>query len=469
MNPVHTPTQTTETPAARTGTSTVDAGDSVMVNKFDPSAADVLSVGDQALLARRRSALGDIYPLFYDRPVHVVRGSGVRLYDADGLEYLDAYNNVPAVGHANPRIADAVHEQLTRMNTHTRYLQDGIVDFAERFLATYPATLDRVIFSNSGSEANDLAITIAKWRTGSEGVIVTNHAYHGTTSLLAGLSPENGPLMPLAPWVRTVEPPNTYLHGERAGAVFAEAVGRAIADLDRHGMGVAALLLDTIMSTDGIYPGPRGMLADAFTAVRTAGGLVIADEVQPGMGRLGEHMWGFLRHTEDVDMVTSGKPLAGGLPIGTLVLSTELSDGYAARHRYFNTFGGNPASIAAAGAVLDEIEERDLMGNALTTGAYLQRRIEEVSANSAIVGDIRGAGLFIGVEMDDIAGIPGGTWSRRVVSGLRDRRVLISAVGPSGQVLKVRPPLVFTPADADVFIDVYQDVIESVEKEGGVR
>lgn len=458
MTALHHPTTTSDAPA----------GDGVMINKFDPAAAAaVLSPADQALLARRRVALGDIYPLFYDKPVHVVRGSGTRLYDADGLEYLDAYNNVPAVGHANSRIAEAVYAQLTRMNTHTRYLQDGIVSFAERFLATYPEQLDRVIFSNSGSEANDLAVTIAQWRTGSMGVVVTRQAYHGTTNLLAGLSPENGPKMPLAPWVRTVEAPDTYRWGERAGAVFAESVREAIDDLERHGMGVAAILIDTIMSTDGIYPGENGLLVEAFESVHAAGGLVIADEVQPGVGRLGESMWGFQRHTDNVDMVTCGKPLAGGLPIGTLVLSTELSDGYAKDHRYFNTFGGNPASIAAANAVLDEIEEHGLLANARDTGAYLKARIAESAATSAIVGDVRGAGLFIGVELDDVAGVAGGAWARRLVGGLRDRRVLISAVGRTGQVLKVRPPLVFTRADADEFMDVYQDVLTTVEKEGG--
>ena len=442
-----------------------DVTDGQMINKFDPrSAAATLSPADQALLARRRATLGDIYPLFYDKPLHVVRGSGARLFDAEGLEYLDAYNNVPTVGHANPRVAKAVFDQLSLMNTHTRYLQDGVVSFAERFLATYPAHLDRVIFSNSGSEANDLAITIAQWRTANQGGIVTNMAYHGTTNLLAGASPENGPSMPLSAYVRTVEAPDTFLYGEDAGRVFADSVRDAIADLARHGMGTAALLLDTIMSTDGIFPGPNGMLNEAFDAVHAAGGLIIADEVQPGMGRTGEHMWGFQRHTDNVDMVTCGKPLAGGLPIGTLVLSQALSDGYAEGHRYFNTFGGNPASIAAANAVLDEIEDRDLMTSARETGEYLMKRIAEVSATSAIVGDVRGVGLFIGVEMTASASHPAGALARNMINGLRDARVLISAVGTTGQVLKVRPPLVFTTADADEFVRAYEIVLTTVEE-----
>ncbi|MDQ1136247.1 4-aminobutyrate aminotransferase-like enzyme/Ser/Thr protein kinase RdoA (MazF antagonist) [Microbacterium sp. SORGH_AS 1204] len=449
-------------------TTTTPAGEQ-MINRFDPARAAGLSEADQVLLARRRATLGDIYPLFYDKPVHVVRGSGARLIDADGIEYLDAYNNVPAVGHANPRVAEAVYRQLTRMNTHTRYLQDGVVDYAERFLATYPAALDHVIFTNSGSEANDLALAIAAWRTGRTGVIVTRVAYHGTTTVLAGVSPENGPSMPLAPYVRVVDAPDTLVHGDRAGAVFADAVSAAIADLDAAGLGVRALLIDTIMSTDGIYPGPCGMLADAFARVQAAGGLVIADEVQPGMGRLGEHMWGFQRHTDTVDMVTCGKPLAGGLPIGSLVLSRELSDDYAREHRYFNTFGGNPASIAAATAVLDEIEDRGLLGSALQVGGLLRDGIAVASRDSALVADVRGVGLFVGVEMSATDDRSAREVARAMVNGLRDRNVLISAVGIDGQVLKVRPPLVFTADDTTEFLSVYADVLSDVEKKGVAR
>ncbi|MFJ5840422.1 aspartate aminotransferase family protein [Streptomyces shenzhenensis] len=438
-----------------------------MVNRFDPdSSASGLSAADRQLLDRRRTVLGDIYPLFYDRPVHIVRGSGARLWDAEGNEYLDAYNNVPAVGHANPRVAEAVRRQLTQVNTHTRYLHGGVVEYAERLLGTYPERLGRVIFTNSGSEANDLAVTIAQWRTGAQGVVVTRNAYHGTTRLLSGLSPENGPRMPLHPWVRIVDAPDTFAHGDRAGAVFAQSVRAAAEDLRRHGLGFAALLVDTILSTDGIFPGEPGLLAEAFHATREEGGLVVADEVQPGMGRLGEQMWGFQRHTDDVDMVTCGKPLAGGLPIGTLVLPADLSDGYAREHRYFNTFGGNPVSVAAATAVLDEIEDRALLGNARKTGAHLLERLTEIAAASPITADVRGAGLFIGVEMAGTDGAGGGRWARRVVAGLRDRRVLISAVGSSGQVLKIRPPLVFDADDADEFLHIYAEVLAEAEQQG---
>ncbi|MDN4472604.1 aminotransferase class III-fold pyridoxal phosphate-dependent enzyme [Demequina zhanjiangensis] len=469
------PTHPIQTSDERTPVQQVDAPseapatENTMINRFDPASTAGMSAEDAALLARRRRVLGDIYPLFYSKPVHVVRGEGARLYDNEGREYLDAYNNVLAVGHANPRIADAVDAQLRKMNTHTRYLQDGVVDYAERFVATHPEALDRVIFTNSGSEANDLALAIARWRTGAQGVIVTHNAYHGTTQVLAGVSPENGVAMPLHPYVRTVDAPDTYRYGDQAGAVFAASVREAIADLQRHGWGVSALLLDTIMSTDGIFAGEPGMLREGFRAVQEAGGLVIADEVQPGVGRLGESMWGFQRHTDDVDMATCGKPLAGGLPIGTLALSSELSDGYASSHRYFNTFGGNPASIAAAGAVLDEVEDRGLIASAHAVGEALAQGIRDASAPHGWVKDVRGAGLFIGVEMGADGDVPGSSLAAAVVNGLRERRVLISAVADDGRVLKVRPPLVFTHDDVALFLHHYSEVLSEIETKGVQR
>lgn len=452
------------TPAERDDRTDTGTAAAAMVNRFDPRrAADLLDAPEQDLLARRRRVLGDIYPLFYDRPLHVVRASGTRLFDGQGREHLDAYNNVQAVGHSNPRVAEAVHRQLTLMNTHTRYLQDGIVTYAERHLATHPDHLDRMVFTNSGSEANDLAVTLARWRTGGHGVVVTTNAYHGTTTLLAALSPENGPGMPVAPWVRTVAPPDPLREGDAAGTRFADDIRAAAADLQASGWGFAALLLDTILATDGIIPGPDGLLAAAFAATHECGGLVIADEVQPGMGRLGRHLWGYRRHTDDVDLVTCGKPLAGGLPVGTLVLNSELSDSYARDHRYFNTFGGNPAGIAAATAVLDEIEDRDLIGAARRIGEHLLTELRSIHRRMPTdipqPVDIRGCGMYVGVEFGEHDGTDGGVWAARVVHGLRRRRVLISAVGRRGEVLKIRPPLVFDLADADLFLSAYAEVV----------
>ncbi|PVE11762.1 aspartate aminotransferase family protein [Streptomyces scopuliridis] len=438
-----------------------------MVNQFKPSRAGLLDETDRVLLEKRRKVLGDLYPLFYDHPVHIVRAEGSRIYDAQGREYLDVYNNVPSVGHANRRVAEAVFAQMTTMNTHTRYLQDGIVQYSQRFLGTFPGHLDHVIYTNSGSEANDLGIRIAQGAARRTGVIVTRNAYHGTTQLMSGLSPENGSKMPLSPFVRLVDPPDAYrLGAENAAAAFAAEVERAIWDLKRYGMGTAALLIDSIMSTDGIFTDPAGLLDPAFRAVREAGGFVIADEVQPGMGRTGEHMWGFQRHTAEVDMVTGGKPLANGMPMGCLVLGSHLSNAFASENRYFNTFGGNPATIAAADAVLSEIEDRDLVANAARVGGQLLDGLRALAQKFPVIGDVRGAGLFVGVEIvaDSVTKEPDGELAHLLVNSLREEGVLISAVGPWGQVLKVRPPLVFTDTDAAAFLRVFEDVLQSVSE-----
>ncbi len=434
-----------------------------MLNGFDFDAGTRgIPDDDSALLRRRLNVLGPIYPLFYQTPLHIERASGAHIIDSHGVDYLDVYNNVPCVGHSNPRVAEAVSRQLSIMNTHTRYLQDGIVEYSERLLATFPEHLDRVVFTNSGSEANDLAIRIAREMTGNRGVIVTANAYHGTTDLLTGMSPEIGPQSPLAPEVRVVPAPDAYHHdGDDVSAWFAEKVREAVVDLQRHGFGVAALLIDSIMSTDGIYTHPVGFLDGAFRVVHEAGGLCIADEVQPGLGRTGETMWGFQRHTESADIVSMGKPMGNGIPMGGIALTADLSDGFSRVMRYFNTFGGNPVSIAAGNAVLDEIEDRALLANARDVGATMRSGLDRLATEFPQIGEVRGIGLFYGVEIvaDRESKAPDGELTLAIVNGLKERRVLISAVGIHGNSLKIRPPLVFTDADAQLFLDRLHDTL----------
>lgn len=435
---------------------------SEIVNGFDFSNLDNVNEEDKSLLERRLKVLGPIYPLFYEHPVHVVSAEGCRIYDSQGREYLDVYNNVPSVGHSNPHVRECVNRQLGKMNTHTRYLQDGVVDYSERLLATFPEHIGRVIYTNSGSEANDLAIRLSRALTGNQGVIITSNAYHGTTALLSGMSPSVGKEPPLDPAVRIVDPPDSYRVGANNVAEwFKEQVLAAIEDLSWHGYGTAAILIDTIMSSDGIFSDPKGMLVPAFEAVHQAGGFCIADEVQPGAGRTGEGMWGFTRHTDNVDIVTCGKPLANGMPIGLLALRTELSDDFSKTTQYFNTFGGNPATIAAAGAVLDEIENKHLIEHASTVGDYLQQRLQGTRTGREYIGDVRGTGLFIGIDIvsDGESKTPDGERAKRIVNGLRDRRVLISAVAKAGNVLKVRPPLPFDKDDVDAFMGAFEDVL----------
>src|SRR5215469_11753225 len=332
----------------------------------------------QELAARRDAALGGAYRLFYARPVLFARGEGVYLYDQDGTAYLDAYNNVPSVGHSHPRVTEAVTAQLQTLNTHTRYLTTGVVDYAERLLATH-AIDGHAMFTCTGSEANDLALRIARHHAGGTGVIVTANAYHGVTAAIAELSPSLGPNIPLGRDVRVVP-------GPAAGVNFTAAVAWAIADLERHGVQLAAFLADSIFSSDGVFPDPAGFLAPIAEITRAAGGLYIADEVQSGFGRTGTHMWGYQRHGIAPDIVTMGKPMGNGLPIAGLVARQDVLDDFGRGVRYFNTFGGNPVCVAAASAVLDVLEAEMLPANAAATGAYLKDALSRLAAERPVLG-----------------------------------------------------------------------------------
>jgi 4-aminobutyrate aminotransferase-like enzyme len=424
-----------------------------MVNAFDGSHAANLPPGARDLVRRREASLGGAYRLFYASPVELVRGAGVYLYDPAGQAYLDAYNNVPSVGHSHPHVTEAVTRQLATLNTHTRYLTEGVVGYAERLLAAHdlgaPA---HAMFTCTGSEANDLALRIARHHTGGTGVIVTANAYHGVTAALAELSPSLGPNIPLGRDVRVVPAPAT-------GVNFTTAVAWAIADLQRHGVRLAAFLADSLFSSDGIFPDPAGFLAPVAEITRAAGGLYIADEVQSGFGRTGTHMWGYQRHGIAPDIVTMGKPMGNGLPIAGLVARQDVLDDFGRNARYFNTFGGNPVCVAAASAVLDVLEAERLPANAAATGAYLKDGLARLAASSQVLGEVRGAGLYLGIDVADPAtGAPSADLALAVVNGMRERRVLISATGPQGNVLKVRPPLPFGPEHADQFLAALADV-----------
>lgn len=411
-----------------------------------------LPAGDAALVERRAKALGPAYRLFYETPVHLVRGEGVWLYDRAGEAYLDTYNNVACVGHCHPRVVEAIARQAATLASHTRYLHEGILDYAERLLATFPAELGHVMFTCTGSEANDLALRIAREHTGGTGVIVTENAYHGVTARLSELSPSLGAGVPLGAHVRTVPAPDPALHGADVAAGFAAAVQGAIDDLQRHGIKPAALLADTIFSSDGVFVDPAGFLAPAVAAIRAAGGIFIADEVQPGFARTGDAMWGFLRHGLVPDMVSLGKPMGNGYPVAGLVVRPGVVAEFGARARYFNTFGGNAVAAAAAMAVLDVIEDEGLGENARVTGACLAEGLRDLARRHDCIGPVRGAGLFIGADILREGKADAGL-AARVVNGLREARVLISATAKTGNVLKIRPPLVFTREHADIFLD----------------
>jgi len=391
----------------------------------------------------------------------------VHLYDADGKAYLDAYNNVPSVGHSHPYVAEAVTKQLATLNTHTRYLTDGVVAYAERLLATHTVgqamggSPGHAIFTCTGSEANDLALRIARHYTGGTGVIVTANAYHGVTAALAELSPSLGPNVPLGSHVRVIPAP-------AAGVDFTAAVVWAISDLERRGLRLAAFLADSLFSSDGVFPDQAGFLAPIAEIVRAAGGLYIADEVQAGFARTGSHMWGYQRHGVLPDIVTMGKPMGNGLPIAGLVARQDVIEDFGRKVRYFNTFGGNPVCVAAASAVLDVLEAEGLPANAAATGAYLKDSVMRLAADSPVLGDVRGAGLYLGVDViAPETGEPSGELASAIVNGIRERRVLISATGPRGSVLKVRPPLPFGPEHADQFLNILSEVLDVTSSHGG--
>ncbi|MXQ10781.1 aspartate aminotransferase family protein [Microvirga makkahensis] len=437
-----------------------------MTNPHRPAAKGESAEATRAMIARRQQLLGPAYRLFYENPVHVVRGEGVWLYDPDGNAYLDVYNNVACVGHCHPRVVEAIARQASVLNTHTRYLHDLVLDYAERLLSYFPPDLGHVMFTCTGSEANDLALRIAKAHSGGSGFIVTQNAYHGVTDVLAGMSPSLGASMVLGDHVRIVPAPDTYRSGGDVGSAFAEHVEAAIGDLARSGVRPAALIVDTIFSSDGIFPDPTGLLKPAVEAIRRAGGLFIADEVQPGFGRTGSHMWGFARHGIVPDLVSLGKPMGNGHPVAGLVARPEVLSTFGARMRYFNTFGGNPVSCAAGMAVLDVIEGEALLGNARRTGEYLRTGLDELAARHALIGDVRAAGLFVGVELvrEHSTREPASEAAARVVNGLRERRILISTAGPNGNVLKIRPPLVFTCENANVFLAALDDTLAEIER-----
>jgi 4-aminobutyrate aminotransferase-like enzyme len=433
----------------------------LMINAFDPSNAEGLTPEMRTLLERRQRVLGPSYKLFYEEPVHLVRAEGVWMFDPQGNRYLDTYNNVPSVGHCHPRVVEAISKQVAILNTHTRYLHDLILDYAEKLIATFPEELSSVMFTCTGSEAVDLALRVARYATGGAGIIITGNAYHGITSAVSEISPSLGEHVPLGLNVRTVPPPDLrQADGSDVGRTFAKDVQAAVDDLQRRGVKVAALIVDTIFSSDGVFADPAGFLAPAVEVVRRAGGLFIADEVQPGFGRTGDAMWGFQRHGIVPDMVVIGKPMGNGQPIAAMIARPEVVQNFGQRSRYFNTFGGNPVSCAAALAVLEIIEEEKLIQNAKSVGSYLKSGLEDLAQKYKAMGQVRGAGLFIGVDLvDQYTDLADPDLAIRVVNGLRRRFVLISASGPDGHVLKIRPPLPFSRENADQFLTALKDTL----------
>ena len=433
-----------------------------MTNSFQ-AGSDALLGAEQSMIDRRAALLGPGYKLFYQQPVHIVRGAGVWLYDTDDNPYLDVYNNVPSVGHCHPHVVEAMTRQAAKLNCHSRYLHENILDYAEHLLSKFPAHLSNVMFTCTGSEANDLAYRIAKYNTGGDGFIVTDLAYHGGTDAIASMSPSLGEFVNLGPNVRLVPAPNAFRSEGDVGKAFADNVRAAAADLKRHGVQPAALLVDTIFSSDGVFSEPAGFLSEAVDVIHEFGGLFIADEVQPGFGRTGANWWGFQRHGVLPDMVTLGKGMGGGHPLAGVVARPELLTELG-RSRYFNTTGGTAVSCAVGKAVLEVIENESLLENASRVGNHLQSCLREMASRYEFIGDVRGAGLFIGVEIvtDTKTLQPSEALATQIVNELRNKRVLLSSAGPHANVLKVRPPLPFDMDNADQFLQCFDEVLSAL-------
>ena len=424
------------------------------------------------VLERRRQVLGARAPLFYDRPLQLVGGEDVWMYDETGKRYLDAYNNVPHVGHCHPRVVEAICRQASRLNIHTRYLHETILDYSERLSGTCEPSLSRVMLCCTGTEANELALRIARAATGHSGIIVSDFSYHGNSSGLAALTTAFEAGERLGPNMRAIEIPDPYFNATNAddGELLEKALGglrNAIASLTASGHGVAALLLDTLFTTEGVVSVPPSFVRRATELVRQAGGLLVADEVQAGLGRTGEKIWGYQRHEVVPDLVTLGKPMGNGHPLAGVIVNAELADRFTSRAMYFNTFAGNPVSCAAGIAVLDVMKDQNLQQNAQLVGDYLRAGLREIAARIPMIGDIRGTGLFIGAEVvrDSDPKAPAPQWTREIVNQMKERGVLISRIGPRDNVLKIRPPMTFSRANADLLLETLDSVLQTMHAE----
>jgi 4-aminobutyrate aminotransferase-like enzyme/Ser/Thr protein kinase RdoA (MazF antagonist) len=423
------------------------------------------------LLSSRQKHLGPSLTISYDTPLHIVSGSRQYLYDSDGRRYLDCVNNVANVGHSHPYIVRAASGQMAILNTNTRYLHEHLIEYSERLTATLPEPLSVAYLVCSGSEANELALRLARAHTGRKEVIVVDAAYHGNTSAMIDLSPykfdgQGGSGCPS--WVHMVAMPDVYRGAHRgpdAGKLFAEDVAEAVRQIGDAGDGLAAFFCESALGCGGQIILPSGYLREVYAAVRAARGVCVADEVQTGFGRAGTHFWMFETQGVVPDIVTLGKPIGNGHPLGAVITTPEIAASFANGMEYFNTFGGNPVSCAVGLAVLDVIRDEELQQNALEVGEYLKQGLRELQNAHEVIGDVRGLGLFLGVEFvrDRETREPAGSKAAQVVERMKERGILLSTDGPFHNVIKIKPPLVFSKADADLLLMNLDSVLSEVK------
>lgn len=432
---------------------------------FPPSELDL-----DATLAARHQLLGKNLNISYAKPLKIVRGWRQYLYDDTGRAFLDVYNNVPLVGHSHRRVVEAVQRQIALLNTNTRYLHDSVLRYAERLTQLLPSPLKVCYFLNSGSEANELALRLARAHTGREDVIVLEHAYHGHTSTLIDISPYkfNGPGgRGRKPWVHVAPIPDDYRgiyrRGEaELGRKYAARVGALLDSVKREGRGIAAYIAETLPSVAGQIVFPENYLAEVYKQVRAAGGLCIADEVQVGFGRLGTHFWGFETKGVTPDIVVLGKPIGNAFPLAAVVTTAEIAASFDNGMEFFSTFGGNPVACAAGLAVLDILWLEGLQQNALEVGTAWKLDLQALQSSYPLVGDVRGLGLFLGIDLvnESASRAPATDQASYVVNRLRERGILAGTDGPHHNVIKLRPPLCFSDSDAELFTSTLVSILD---------
>ena len=409
------------------------------------------------LAARRAAVLGPNVPTFYETPVHLVKGDGVWVWDADGRKYLDCYNNVPHVGHCHPHVVSAIAAQAAQLNTHTRYLHAGIVEYCERLTAKFQTQLDQVIMVCSGSEANDIALRMAQAVTGKTGIIATDNTYHGNTMAVSQLSSRKPPIGGYADHIRRIPAPDTLRPvggtADDQAAAFARELQTAIDDLEASGHGFSGFLFCPTFANEGLPDLPQNFMKPAEQVVKAAGGLLIADEVQPGFGRGGETWWGHEWLGLSPDVVTLGKPMANGHPVAAVVARRAVMAEFRNAFGYFNTFGGNPVSCAAAAATLDVIEQDNLVDHAKNVGAVFLRELHSMDHPS--IASRRGRGLFFALELET-DGAADESLAAHVVEYARNHGLLMGRSGRNRNILKLRPPMPFSNENVAMACDILQ-------------
>ena len=416
------------------------------------------------LMARREAVLGPNVPTFFENPVHLVKGEGVWVWDADGRKYLDCYNNVPHVGHCHPNVVAAIAAQAAILNTHTRYLHDGIIDYAERLTAKFQPQLNQLIMVCSGSEANDIALRMAQAMTGKTGIISTDNTYHGNTMAVSQLSSRKPPIGGYAANIRHVTAPDTLrpVGGSTAGQAeaFAREIQIAIDDLEASGHGFSGFLFCPTFANEGLPNLPQDFMQPAAKVIHAAGGILIADEVQPGFGRSGDTWWGHDWLGLSPDVVTLGKPMANGHPVAAVVARAEVMAAFRNAFGYFNTFGGNPVSCAAAAATLDVIENENLVANAKTIGAEFLQNLQGLDHTS--IANTRGRGLFIALELET-DGVADEALAAHVVEYARNNGMLMGRTGRNRNVLKLRPPMPFSAENATLATEILNRAFQNAK------